>query len=64
VVAVNKFERRGGADALRDVARQKMRNREAFGARTENMACRSPGAVLPHAAGKSSTDAAPIVRHS
>jgi len=31
VVAVNKFERRGGADALRDVARQLIRNREAFG---------------------------------
>ncbi|MGH3149354.1 MAG: cobalamin-dependent protein, partial [Streptosporangiaceae bacterium] len=31
VVAVNKFERRGGADAVRDVARQLIRNREAFG---------------------------------
>src|SRR6202161_1888445 len=31
VVAVNKFERRGGADAGRDVARQLIRNREAFG---------------------------------
>ncbi len=30
-VAVNKFERRGAEDALRDVARQLMRNREAFG---------------------------------
>jgi methylmalonyl-CoA mutase len=37
VVAVNKFERRGGADALRDVARQLIRNREAFGARPEDM---------------------------
>ncbi|MCD0449961.1 methylmalonyl-CoA mutase family protein [Actinocorallia sp. API 0066] len=37
VVAVNKFERRGGADALRDVARQLVRNREAFGARPEDM---------------------------
>lgn len=31
VVAVNKFERRGAADAVRDVARQMIRNREAFG---------------------------------
>ncbi len=31
VVAVNKFERRGGADAVRDVGRQLVRNREAFG---------------------------------
>jgi methylmalonyl-CoA mutase len=37
VVAINKFERRGGADALRDVARQVIRNREAFGARPEDM---------------------------
>jgi isobutyryl-CoA mutase len=32
VVAVNKFERRGADDARRDVARQLVRNREAFGA--------------------------------
>jgi methylmalonyl-CoA mutase len=37
VVAINKFERRGGADALRDVARQMIRNRAAFGARPEDM---------------------------
>ncbi len=37
VVAVNKFERRGGADALRDVSRQLIRNRDAFGARPEDM---------------------------
>jgi methylmalonyl-CoA mutase len=37
VVAINKFERRGGADALRDVARQLIRNREAFGATPEEM---------------------------
>jgi methylmalonyl-CoA mutase len=30
VVAINKFERRGAEDAQRDVARQMMRNREAF----------------------------------
>jgi methylmalonyl-CoA mutase len=37
VVAVNKFERRGGADAVRDVARQLIRNREAFGASPGDM---------------------------
>ncbi|RJO72320.1 methylmalonyl-CoA mutase [Nocardia panacis] len=37
VVAVNKFERRGAADALRDVARQLIRNRGAFGAAPEDM---------------------------
>jgi methylmalonyl-CoA mutase len=31
VVAINKFERRGAADALRDVSRQLVRNREAYG---------------------------------
>ena len=31
VVAINKFERRGAEDALRDVARQLVRNREQFG---------------------------------
>ncbi|MFZ1374540.1 MAG: fused isobutyryl-CoA mutase/GTPase IcmF [Nostocoides sp.] len=31
VVAINKFERRGAEDARRDVARQLVRNREAFG---------------------------------
>jgi methylmalonyl-CoA mutase len=37
VVAVNKFERRGAEDARRDVSRQLVRNREAFGARWEDM---------------------------
>ncbi|MFI9506627.1 fused isobutyryl-CoA mutase/GTPase IcmF [Nocardia sp. NPDC052566] len=37
VVAINKFERRGGADALRDVSRQLIRNREAFGATPDEM---------------------------
>ncbi len=37
VVAINKFERRGALDALRDVGRQLVRNREAFGARPEDM---------------------------
>ena len=37
VVAINKYERRGAEDALRDVARQMVRNREAFGARWQDM---------------------------
>jgi methylmalonyl-CoA mutase len=36
-VAINKFERRGGADALRDVGRQLVRNREAFGQQPSDM---------------------------
>ncbi|GGS47592.1 fused isobutyryl-CoA mutase/GTPase IcmF [Actinokineospora fastidiosa] len=37
VVAINKFERRGAEDARRDVARQLVRNREAFGAQWSDM---------------------------
>ncbi|MCU1673310.1 MAG: Methylmalonyl-CoA mutase, large subunit [Frankiales bacterium] len=37
VIAINKFERRGSEDARRDVARQVVRNRSAFGARWEDM---------------------------
>ena len=37
VVAINKYERRGSEDARRDVARQVVRNREAFGSRWEDM---------------------------
>ncbi|WP_455432418.1 methylmalonyl-CoA mutase family protein [Thermocatellispora tengchongensis] len=37
VVAINKFERRGAEDALRDVRRQLVRNREAFGVPPEEM---------------------------
>jgi methylmalonyl-CoA mutase len=37
VVAINKFERRGAQDALRDVGRQVVRNREAFGKKPEDM---------------------------
>ncbi|WP_326772846.1 fused isobutyryl-CoA mutase/GTPase IcmF [Streptomyces sp. NBC_01445] len=37
VVAINKFERRGAADAMRDVGRQLVRNREAFGSRPDEM---------------------------
>jgi methylmalonyl-CoA mutase len=37
VVAINKFERRGAMDALRDVGRQLVRNREAFGQKPEDM---------------------------
>ncbi|HWJ81719.1 MAG TPA: fused isobutyryl-CoA mutase/GTPase IcmF, partial [Nocardioides sp.] len=36
-VAINKFERRGAEDAWRDVGRQLVRNREAFGQRPEDM---------------------------
>ena len=37
VVAINKFERRGAEDALRDVARQLVRDREAFDKKPEDM---------------------------
>ncbi|WP_439659879.1 fused isobutyryl-CoA mutase/GTPase IcmF [Lentzea sp. HUAS TT2] len=36
-VAINKFERRGAEDARRDIARQMVRNREAFGVKWEDM---------------------------
>ncbi len=39
VVAINKFERRGAEDARRDVGRQLVRNREAFG--VAGRTCRS-----------------------
>ena len=53
VVAINKFERRGGADALRDVPRQLTRNRSAFGA--ARTTCRS-SAPAPR---RSTTTASP-----
>ncbi len=37
LVAINKFERRGAKDAMRDVGRQLVRNREAFGQQPEAM---------------------------
>jgi methylmalonyl-CoA mutase len=37
VVVINKFERRGAEDALRDVARQLVRNRQAFGVPWQEM---------------------------
>ncbi|MFJ2664893.1 fused isobutyryl-CoA mutase/GTPase IcmF [Nocardia fluminea] len=37
VVAINKYERRGAADAVRDVARQLIRNRAEFGASPADM---------------------------
>ncbi|BCY09798.1 fused isobutyryl-CoA mutase/GTPase IcmF [Actinoplanes sp. L3-i22] len=37
VVAINKYERRGAEDARRDVARQLVRNREAFGTPWDRM---------------------------
>ncbi len=36
-VAINKFDRKGAADALRDVAKQVQRNKEAWGTPTEHM---------------------------
>src|SRR5262245_38739634 len=36
-VAINKFDRRGAEDALRDVRKQVQRNRQAFGERPEEM---------------------------
>lgn len=36
-VVINKYERRGAEDALRDVRRQLVRNREAFGVRPDDM---------------------------
>ena len=36
-VAINKFDRKGAADALRDVAKQVQRNKEAWGASPEAM---------------------------
>ena len=36
-VAINKFDRKGAADALRDVAKQVQRNREAWNTPTEQM---------------------------
>jgi isobutyryl-CoA mutase len=37
LVAINKFDRRGGKDALRDVRKQMQRNRQAFGQAPETM---------------------------
>ena len=36
-VAINKFDRKGAADALRDVSKQVQRNREAFKAKPDQM---------------------------
>ena len=36
-VAINKFDRRGAEDALRDVRKQVQRNRQAFGQKPEDM---------------------------
>jgi methylmalonyl-CoA mutase len=36
-VAINKFDRKGSLDALRDVAKQVQRNKQAFGTATEQM---------------------------
>jgi methylmalonyl-CoA mutase len=36
-VAINKFDRKGAADALRDVAKQVQRNRQSFGTKPDEM---------------------------
>lgn len=36
-IAINKFDRKGAADALRDVSKQVQRNKEAFGKRPDEM---------------------------
>ncbi|MEJ2869278.1 fused isobutyryl-CoA mutase/GTPase IcmF [Actinomycetospora sp. OC33-EN08] len=48
VVAINKFERRGGDDARRDVARQIVRNRDAWGANWEDMPVYGTSAATFH----------------
>ncbi|HEY2194565.1 MAG TPA: fused isobutyryl-CoA mutase/GTPase IcmF [Actinomycetospora sp.] len=48
VVAINKFERRGGDDARRDVARQLLRNRDAFGQSWEDMPVYGTSAATFH----------------
>jgi methylmalonyl-CoA mutase len=37
IVAINKFDRRGGKDALRDVSKQMQRNKQSFGKRPDEM---------------------------
>ena len=41
-VAINKFDRKGAADALRDVAKQVQRNREAWARRPSRCRCSAP----------------------
>ncbi|MDD7921647.1 fused isobutyryl-CoA mutase/GTPase IcmF [Actinomycetospora callitridis] len=48
VVAINKFERRGADDARRDVARQLVRNRDAFGSSWEDMPVYGTSAATFH----------------
>ncbi|MDL5158535.1 fused isobutyryl-CoA mutase/GTPase IcmF [Actinomycetospora termitidis] len=48
VVAINKFERRGGDDARRDVARQIVRNRDEWGASWEDMPVYGTSAATFH----------------
>jgi methylmalonyl-CoA mutase len=48
VVAINKFERRGGDDARRDVARQLLRNRDEWGASWEDMPVYGTSAATFH----------------
>ncbi|GAA4771214.1 fused isobutyryl-CoA mutase/GTPase IcmF [Actinomycetospora chibensis] len=48
VVAINKFERRGAEDARRDVARQLVRNRDAFSSSWEDMPVYGTSAATFH----------------
>ena len=48
VVAINKFERRGADDARRDVARQLVRNRDAFSSSWEDMPVYGTSAATFH----------------
>jgi methylmalonyl-CoA mutase len=41
-VAINKFDRKGAADALRDVAKQVQRNKEALDQRPTRCRCSAP----------------------
>jgi methylmalonyl-CoA mutase len=45
-VAINKFDRKGAQDALRDVAKQVQRNREQWHSRAEDMPVRHAGIAL------------------
>src|SRR5207237_78942 len=52
VVAINKFERRGADDARRDVSRQLVRNRAAFGVRAGRDRRARRGAARPDREGR------------
>jgi putative protein kinase ArgK-like GTPase of G3E family len=45
-IAINKFDRKGAQDALRDVAKQYQRNRELWSKRRKRCRCSAPGLAL------------------